>query len=152
MIDILRGQVSAQLGSSNTNDLQSAAVLAAGVAVVFALLVIRAAVKVDVNWSWWWYPLPAFLIPTALVGIPIVPASKKRSFKNGPSVAQLLTEFANKPESLEKALERVIKDLNESLVLNDKRLAFEERCMRWGLASLALFTAASIALYGWGLR
>ncbi|MDA8399317.1 MAG: hypothetical protein M0008_04585, partial [Actinomycetota bacterium] len=94
MADILRDQIAAQLESASTNNLESVGVIAAALAFVVALLVVRATHGNDPSWWWWWYPLPGFMIPTVIVGTPLLPPTKKRRFKDGPDIPRLLEGFA----------------------------------------------------------
>ncbi len=152
MADILRDQIAAQLESASTNNLESVGVIAAALAFVVALLVVRATHGNDPSWWWWWYPLPGFMIPTAIVGTPLLPPTKKRQFQDGPDIPSLLEGFAASSTTLEEMLAILLQGLQASWEENDKLLRQEAWCLKWGLISFSLITIGSIGVYTWGLR
>ena len=70
-IELQRDQIAAQLESASTNALQSIAVLAAVVALLVAMLLIRETSPTQIGW-WWWIPLTLFVVPTVAAGAPIM--------------------------------------------------------------------------------
>jgi len=150
MAGLLRDQIAAQLQAASSNDLQSVGVIGAALALVVTLLVLRATDPTDISW-WWWYPLPLFVVPTGLVAVPLRGTSTRRRFLQGPNVAGILGGFARDPQTLEAVLEKVLRDLNESWVNNDRLLAEESRWFRLGILSLGVATLLSLGLYAWAL-
>ena len=147
--DLLRDQIAAQLESASTNDLESVRVVAAALALVVALLILRATDSRDI--TWWWYPLPSFAVPTALVAVPLRGTTAKRKFLHGPSVPAILEGFADQPQTLETVLERTLRDLHECWLNNDALLAAERRWFNIGILTLGLATTISLSLYAWDL-
>lgn len=150
MDDLLRDQIAAQLESASTNDLESVGVIGAALALVVALLILRATDARDITW-WWWYPLPLFAVPTALVAVPLRGTSAKRKFLHGPQVPAILQGFAEQPQTLEAVLERTLRDLHACWSNNDALLAAERKWFNIGILALALATTISLGLYAWAL-
>lgn len=150
MGDLLRDQIGAQLDAAATNDLQSVGIIAAALALVVALLVLRATAPYDITW-WWWYPLPLFVVPTGFVAVPLRGTTAGRKFLHGPSVPAILGGFAQQPQTLEAVLEKTLRDLQASWATNDALLAKERKWFNVGIMSLAAATAISLGLYAWAL-
>ncbi len=123
MVELLRDQIAAQLDAAGTLDVKAVGVVGAGLAVVVALLVLRATDSGAI--AWWWYPLPLFVVPTGLVAAPL------RAFTQGEGV--------------------LMQDLYESWSVNDKLLEVEARRFRRGVLTLGAATVVSLGLYAWGL-
>jgi hypothetical protein len=150
MDDLLRDQIAAQLDSASTNDLESVGVIGAALALVVALLILRATDAPDITW-WWWYPLPSFAVPTALVAVPLRGSTAKRKFLDGPQVPAILQGFAQQPQTLEAVLERTLRDLQTCWSINDALLAAERKWFNIGILALAIATTISLGLYAWAL-
>jgi len=143
---------------ASTNDLKSVGVLGAAVAMVIAVLILRVTNECIISY-WWWYPLPLFVIPSALAAIPLRRSSSKRTFKDGPSVPQLLSryeagksaEVGKMPYTLEEMLAMLLVDLHTSWRNNDSLLAVEQRTFYWGAMALGVATLITVGLYAWGL-
>jgi hypothetical protein len=151
MAELQRDQIAAQLDSASTNDLQSVGVIAAALALVVALLVLRATDPYDISW-WWWYPLPMFIVPTGFVAVPLRRPTERRKFLHGPSVPAILQGFAQQPQTLEAVLEKVLRDLHAAWDNNDALLAEERKWFMVGAVSLAIATTVSLGLYAWALN
>jgi hypothetical protein len=150
MNDLLRDQIAGQLESAGTNDLESVGVIAAALALVVAMLILRATDGRDITW-WWWYPLPLFAVPTVFVAVPLRGTTAKRRFLHGPSVPAILEGFARHPQTLEAVLERTLRDLHECWLNNDELLAAERRWFNIGILALSFATTVSVGLYAWAL-
>jgi len=150
MNDLLRDQIAGQLESAGTNDLESVGVIAAALALVVALLILRATDGRDITW-WWWYPLPLFAVPTVLVAVPLRGTTAKRRFLHGPSVPAILEGFARQSQTLEAVLERTLRDLHECWLNNDVLLVAERKWFKIGIWALGFATTVSVGLYAWAL-
>jgi hypothetical protein len=143
---------------ASTNDLKSVGVLGAALAMIVALLLLRAADPSAIGF-WWWYPLPLFVVPAVLAAMPLRRPSSGRPFRDGPSVPQFLARFeAGKPTeagyvpyTLEEILAMLLVDLHTSWRSNDSLLAGEQRSFYWGATALGVATLITIGLYAWGL-
>ena len=157
LADLLRDQLASQLETASTNDVKAVGVIGAVLAVVVALLLLRAADPHGIGY-WWWYPLPLFVIPGGLAAMPLRRPTHKVRFLDGPSVPGLLTRFEGGkagdgavPYSLDEQLAMVLVDLQNSWSNNDRLLADESRSFYWGALSLAIATLIALGLYAWGL-
>lgn len=158
LADVLRDQVASQLEQASTNDLKSVGVLGAALAMVVALLLLRATDPKDIAY-WWWYPVPLFVLPSGLAAMPLRRPLSKRAFLGGPNVPQLLARFGagktaqpgEAPYTLEEMLAMVLVDLHTAWRNNDSLLAEEQRSFYWGAVALGIVTLISIGLYAWGL-
>lgn len=159
LADVLRDQVSSQMEQASTNDLKSVGVLGAVLAIVVALLLLRATAPSDIGY-WWWYPLPLFVVPAVLAAIPLRRSSPKRTFKDGPSVPRLLARYETgkvaeggqvSPYTLEEMLAMLLVDLQASWRINDILLEKEQRSFYRGAAVLGIVTLITVGLYAWGL-
>lgn len=157
LADLLRDQVASQLETASTNDLKSVGVLAAALAVVVSLLLLRAADPHGIGY-WWWYPLPLFVVPGVLAAMPLRPPTSTVRFLDGPSVPRLVTQFergrtgdGSEPFTLEEQLVMVLRGLHTSWSNNDRLLAAEGRSFYWGILTLAIATLITLGLYAWGL-
>lgn len=158
LADVLRDQVASQLEQASTNDLKSVGVLGAALAIVVALPILRATNYSHIGY-WWWYPLPLFVVPATLAAMPLRRASSKRTFKDGPSVPQLLARYEiGKPAdggytayTLEEMLAMLLVDLHTSWRNNDTLLAEEQRSFYRGAIALGIATLITVGLYAWGL-
>lgn len=148
--DLLRDQIAGQLESASTNDLESVGVIAAALALVVALLILRATDSRDISW-WWWYPLPLFAVPTGLVAVPLRGTTAKRKFLHGPSVPAILEGFSQQRQTLEAVLERTLRDLHECWLSNDVLLAAERRWFNVGIMAFGVASTVSVGLYAWAL-
>jgi hypothetical protein len=158
LADVQRDQVASQLEEASTNDLKAIGVLGAVLAIVVALLVLRATDPSSIGY-WWWYPLPIFVVPTVLAATPLRRSLPKREFSDGPSVPEFLaryekgrtTEEGQVPYTLEYMLQMILVGLQESWRNNDSLLAEEQRSFYWGAAALGIATLVTLGLYAWGL-
>jgi hypothetical protein len=158
LADLLRDQVASQMEQASTNDLKSVGVLGAALAVVVVLPVLRATDSTDIGF-WWWYPLPLLVIPGALAAMPLRRASRKREFRAGPSVPQLLARFeagklstgGSAPYTLEEMLAMLLVDLHAAWRNNDELLAAEQRWFYRGAIALGVIMLVTVGLYAWGL-
>lgn len=158
LADVLRDQVASQLDQASTNDLKSVAVLAAALAMIVALLIMRATDPTGIGY-WWWYPLPLFIIPAFLAAMPLRRPASKRPFQDGPSIPEFLarsaagktTENGPVPYTLEEILQLLLVDLHTSWQRNDTLLVQEQRSFYWGAVALGVVTLIAIGLYAWGL-
>jgi hypothetical protein len=157
LADVQRDQVASQLEEASTNDLKAVGVLGAVLAIVVALLVLRATDPSSIGY-WWWYPLPVFVVPTVLAAMPLRRPSSKREFRDGPSVPEFLaryetgpTEAGHVPYTLEHMLQMLLVDLHTSWSNNDSLLGEEQRSFYWGAAALGVATLITLGLYAWGL-
>lgn len=148
-IELQRDQIAAQLETASTNALVSIAELAAVLALVVAVLILREADSQTIAW-WWWLPLPLFIVPTFFAGTPIL-RRKNRKFKDGPYVPSMIAAFARRPGTLEKRLEEMIQLLQRDWKNNDELLERESERAKWGLRLLALASVVTVGLYAWGL-
>jgi hypothetical protein len=159
LADVLRDQVASQMEQASTNDLKSVGILGAALAMVVALLLIRATDPEHIAY-WWWYPMPLFVFPCARVAMPLRRSSPKRAFLGGPSVPQLLARFeAGKtaqpreaPYTLEEMLAIVLVDLHTAWRNNDSLLAEEQRSFYWGAVALGIVTLIASACMLGGCR
>ena len=149
-IDLQRDQIAAQLESASTNTLQSVAELAAILALLVAMLILRETNPGAIGW-WWWLPLPFFIFPTYFAGAPIM-RGKDRKFKDGPYVPRMMAAFSDKPETLENRLREMIQLLHRDWNNNDELLEEESRRIKWGLRLLFAVSVISVGLYAWGLN
>ena len=152
LVEILRDQIVSQLESASTNELESVALLAADVAAMLALLLVRASDPASIHWSWWWYPLPLFAVAALLAMGLLRPRRNKERFKAGPHIPSVLVAISSEPQTVEQVLTRLLKDLQATWQINDSLLATERRFLRFGTYALGVASVASVALYGWGLR
>jgi hypothetical protein len=157
LADVQRDQVASQLEEASTNDLKAVGVLGAVLAIVVALLLLRATDPSSIGY-WWWYPLPIFVVPTVLAATPLRRPSSKREFRDGPRVPEFLaryetapTEAGQVPYTLEHILQTLLVDLQRSWRNNDRLLAEEQRSFYWGAAALGIATLITLGLYAWGL-
>jgi hypothetical protein len=87
LINVLRDQITAQTASAGSNDLQCVALIAADVALIVGLMIIRATAQAASWGSWWWIPLLGLAASATPLVIPVLPGSKRMGiFKIGPSV------------------------------------------------------------------
>ncbi|MHB8436434.1 MAG: hypothetical protein ACYDC0_11240 [Acidimicrobiales bacterium] len=156
LADVLRDQLASQLETASTNDLKSVGVLGAALAVVVALLLLRATDPHGIG-VWWW-PLPAFVLPGILAAVPLRRPKRNVKFLDGPSVPGLLARYergrsgdGSLAYTLEEQLAMLLVDLQDSWNNNDRLLAEEGRSFYWGALSLAVVTLVSVGLYAWGL-
>jgi hypothetical protein len=158
LAELQRDQIASQIEQASTNDLKSVGVLGATLAMVVALLILRATDSSDIGW-WWWYPLPLFAVPSFLAAIPLRRASAKRTFRDGPSVPQFLarfetgkpTEAGHVPYTLEEIFTTLLVDLHTSWRSNDCLLVAEQQWFYRGAAALGVATLIAVGLYAWGL-
>jgi hypothetical protein len=148
-IELQRDQIAAQLELASTNTLQSIAVLAAVVALLVAMLLIRETNPTQIGW-WWWIPLTLFVVPMVAAGAPIMRRDGK--FKDGPYVPSMLAAFNKSPATLETRLQEMIQLLHRDWKNNDELLKRESGRTKWGLRLLALASAVTIGLYAWALN
>jgi len=150
--------LASQLDQASTNDLKSVGVLGAALAIVVALLLLRATDPSRIGY-WWWFPLPLFVIPTLLAAVPLRRHTSKKPYRAGPSVPDFLARFeqgrltpdGSVPYTLEEILAVLMVELHKSWQSNDKLLAQEQRSFYWGAAALGLVTLITTGLYAWGL-
>jgi hypothetical protein len=157
LADVLRDQLASQLETASTNDLKAVGVLGVALAVVVALLLLRATDPHGIG-VWWWYPLPLFVVPGVLAAMPLRRPKSNVKFLDGPSVPGLLARYergrsgdGSVPYTLEEQLAMLLVDLQGSWNNNDRLLAEEGRSFYWGALSLAVATLIAIGLYAWGL-
>jgi hypothetical protein len=157
LADVQRDQVASQLEEASTNDLKAIGVLGAVLAIVVALLVLRATNPSSIGY-WWWYPLPIFVFPTVLAATPLRRPSSKREFSDGPRVPEFLARYETGPAeegqvpyTLEYLLQILLVDLHKTWRNNDTLLAQEQRSFYWGAAALGIATLITLGLYAWGL-
>lgn len=158
LADVQRDQVASQMEQASTNDLKSVGIIGAALAIVVALLLLRATDPKDIAY-WWWYPLPLFIVPSALAAMPLRRPSSKRTFLGGPSVPQLLARFeagkstqpGEMPYTLEEMFAMLLVDLHTAWRNNDTILVEEQRSFYRGAAALGIATLMTIGLYAWGL-
>ncbi len=151
LADVLRDQISLQSDGAIANDLKCVALLAADLAVVVSLMLIRAS---DISQSiggWWWYPLPAFVVSAGLLLGPVLRRTRAKSLAGGPRVPEFLKSIANKPTTLEDLLDRLLTDLQQAWADNDAILEKEARSISRGLYLLGAASVFAIGLYAWGL-
>lgn len=150
LANLLQDQIASQLESASTNDIVSIGIVGAALAIVVALLLIRATNTIAGEWWWWWYPLPMFVVPVCTVGFPLLPRRSKR-FQHGPSVPTAVQSFATSPQPLERMMERLLRDLHSSWRNNDALLAAEGRWITASMLTLAVATGVSVGLFAWRL-
>lgn len=157
LAEVLRDQLASQLETASTNDLKAVGVLGAALAAVVALLLLRATDPHGIGF-WWWYPLPAFVLPALLAAVPLRRPKRNVKFLDGPSVPGLLARYeggrsgdGSLAYTLEEQLAMLLVDLKDSWNNNDRLLAEEGRSFYWGVLSLAVVTLVSVGLYAWGL-
>ncbi|MFZ2056054.1 MAG: hypothetical protein WAV54_01410 [Acidimicrobiales bacterium] len=150
LADLLRDQVGAQLESASSNNLEAVALLAANLAFILALMLLRATNPTYIAW-WWWLPLPLFAASATFLVYPILPPSEKRRFQHGPHVPSLLLAISREPQTLEQIIGRLIKDLQTTWQNNDALLATERKFLRIGLYVLCIASVVGAGLYAWGL-
>jgi hypothetical protein len=155
LVDLLRDQVAAQMEQASTNDLKAVGVLGAALAMVVALLLIRATNPTAVG-SWWWYPLPFFVVPAAIAATPLQAPSSTRTFRDGPSVPALLARLEEgkvgsggaEPYGLEELLGMILVDLHTCWDRNDHLLDREQRAFYRGAAALGVVTLVTVGMLG----
>jgi hypothetical protein len=126
--------------------------MAASLAMVVALMLLKATNPFEITY-WWWYPLPAFFASAFLLMIPSVPRLVRRNrFSDGPQIPALMAALAEKPLSEQDIYVRLIQDLYGSWQVNDGILRVERLCVRYGEYLLALGALGAVALYSWGLN
>jgi hypothetical protein len=148
MTAVLRDQLSAQLETASSNDLISVASVAAGLALVVGLVIVKA--TLGCVGYWWWYPLPALIAPLFILSFPLLPR-KNRLFHHGPHIPTFLVYLADHPQPLEDVLVTMIQRLQEDWEGNDALLKTEAACIRWGLITLSVASFVGLGLYTWGL-
>jgi hypothetical protein len=132
--------------------LESVGLLAADVALVVALILVRASDPTRIA-GYWWAPLPLAALSAGLLVVPYLSRSRnKHKFLGGPSVPGLLAVFAREPQTPEDMLVRLIKDLQSTWQNNDTLLARERRYIRGGLYALCGASVLAVALYSWRLN
>jgi hypothetical protein len=153
LVDVLRDQVAAQTDSAASNDLQCVALIAADLALIVGLLIIRAS-AINTSWgSWWWIPLVGLAISSLPFVIPVLPGSRRMgTFKDGPSIPDFLSAISLKPQTPENTFLSLIRDLQRSWSANDALLRREAHLIRVGVALLGAASLASIGLYCWALN
>jgi len=151
LADSLRGQIAVQSETASSNDLLCVALLAADLALVVALLLLRATKETQITGFWWWSPLPFFVLSGVLLLVPILPPIKAKAFASGPSIPDFLSAISQTPQSLENMLDRLIRDLQQTWEDNDLILARERRFINLGLYLLCVASMVAIGLYAWQL-
>jgi len=153
LIDVLRDQIAAQTDSAASNDLQCVALIAADLALIVGLLIIRAS-AINTSWgSWWWIPLVGLAVTALPFVVPVLPGSRRMgTFKDGPSIPDFLRAISLKPRTPEDTFLSLIKDLQHSWDANDALLRREAQLIRVGVALLGAASLASIGLYCWALN
>lgn len=120
LIDVLRDQIAAQTDSAASNDLQCVALIAADLALIVGLLIIRAS-AINTSWgSWWWIPLVGLAVTALPFVVPVLPGSRRTgTFKDGPSIPDFLRAISRSPKTPEDTFLSLIKDLQHSWDAND---------------------------------
>ena len=152
VVDILRDQVAAQQETASTNELTSIGLMGASLAMVVALLLLKAAHPIEISY-WWWYPLPIFVASGLLLMIPAVPRVVRRvRLSDGPNVPALMARLSEMPVRSTRFTWRSYRALQTSWAVNDRILRTERACVRYGEYVLAIGALVSVGLYSLGLN
>jgi hypothetical protein len=151
VVDVLRDQIAAQQDTASTNELSSNGLMAASLAMVVALMILRATQPCKIGY-WWWYPLPLFVVAGALLSVPAFPRRNRPRLTDGPKVPAFLAATSSSPHTQEQIFVRLIQDLQASWAMNDAILKTERACVRYGLYILAIASLVAVGVYSWGLN
>lgn len=154
LCDVLRDQVVEQAASASSNDLEAVGLIAANLALAVALLLLKATrlhLFHGLGFVPWWVPLPVTALSVVLLVQPVRPASRSSQFKGGPNVPSLIHSLAENPQSVESALVRVIRDLQESWEINDRLLEKERRYITLGGVALGVASLLTVGFYTYAL-
>jgi hypothetical protein len=150
IVDVLRDQVAAQQDTANTNEFSSNGLMAASLAMIVALMILRATSRSDGISYWWWYPLPLFVVGAALLSVPAIPKWFP-TLKDGPIIPILMADFEATPHTQSQIYVRLIQDLYDTWRINDRRLRVARLWVRIGLYVLVGASLISVGLYSWAL-